>query len=653
MPFIPHGGIGGGGAVAGTYRYVVGANGKLQLWQGNTMIQEQNDEGAWIASSIKTGTGSLHIGDLHSNGSGGENVIWLNTDSDIAWYPPWAGVKTDGSEFVGMSARSHGAKQTAEPNGAVHASIAVDYNATFTASADAAFYGIEIVPTEAYKGRCLWTATKSTGKEVAAFYFDCDSVAGTAFSIPFIYPLWVKSGQSFTTTIKKNDGTILKVRAGQTNTAQPYRKTSFSLFKDEGLVPTPKWDKSKTYFKGDMVVWEGMTAVANCDIPAGSEFSWGLESDTTQTMTITGVTKGATTVITCNNSLDTNECSINISGVAGMTQLNGSHIIKTSTATTIEIYTNSTGFSDYVSGGTARVLSWSQPVQSGRTWAGPYSDKKSYAANSVIGGWARARTFIAVRASTTAGPHNNPYNGDNRLMWREFNNENKFNNLSGLDFTVGGNPSVTTYRDMILVSHGSAGTKNVIGRYIPWIVRNQDEADRLCAFFLQKLAVFFKNFDNDIQADPLISAMINNSSISSQLAHGAFPCVTWQGYSDMDNQRVVSSTVPKWNANSEWYELLVARTPDENPTFYTMWFCYAQYSIGTSDPILAPFRLIYQTTRGETITALPATDISANITGDAPKTTARSATRTSTGDWTVAGEAFPIWYEPVQLSSWR
>ena len=48
------------------------SNGKLQLFKGTQLINEQDESGAWVKTSVRTGTGSIHIGDLHSNGSGGE-----------------------------------------------------------------------------------------------------------------------------------------------------------------------------------------------------------------------------------------------------------------------------------------------------------------------------------------------------------------------------------------------------------------------------------------------------------------------------------------------------------------------------------------------------------------------------------------------------
>lgn len=241
--YPPDSGGGGGGTVVDPakilpdgYEYRKSAGGKLQLWQGSVMVSEQDKYGDWIKTGLTTGTGSIHVGDLHSMGSGGENVIWKNNDSNIAYYPSWAGVSTDGATAFDMTARTHGALSNAEPNGAVHASIAVDYNTTFTATADVAFFSVDIVPTESYTGKLMWLATKSTNNEVAEFYIDVVATAGQVLSIPFKYPLWMKNGQTFTVKLAKEDGSILKARAGVSDTTKPYRKTYFRTFTDKAVL---------------------------------------------------------------------------------------------------------------------------------------------------------------------------------------------------------------------------------------------------------------------------------------------------------------------------------------------------------------------------------------------------------------------------------
>lgn len=71
------------------------------------------------------------------------------------------------------------------------------------------------------------------------------------------------------------------------------------------------------------------------------------------TVTITGVTQASSAVITANNTLQVGQ-RIKITGVVGMTQLNNNlYTITAVSLTTITINVDSTGFTAYVSGGTA------------------------------------------------------------------------------------------------------------------------------------------------------------------------------------------------------------------------------------------------------------------------------------------------------------
>jgi hypothetical protein len=76
-------------------------------------------------------------------------------------------------------------------------------------------------------------------------------------------------------------------------------------------------------------------------------------SDLSFPATITGATQAASAVLTANNNYVAGE-NVTISGVVGMTQLNGNtYAITSATPTTITLNVNSTGFGAYVSGGIA------------------------------------------------------------------------------------------------------------------------------------------------------------------------------------------------------------------------------------------------------------------------------------------------------------
>lgn len=230
--YVKFSGDGSGTSVPEPYSMSVGNNGKLQLFKEGALIQEQDETGSWIVNAVATGTGSLHVGDLHSIGSGGENIVFLNTDSNIAWFPSWSGISVDGTQSLEMTARTHSAITTAEPAGTINTSGSVPYTDTFTALLDVAFFSVDIVPAETFNGRLRWISNKSTGKELAAFFIDVNFVEGVETSLQFKYPLWTQAGQTFTVELTKDDGTLFNVRPSLTQATKPWRRTHFRGYTD-------------------------------------------------------------------------------------------------------------------------------------------------------------------------------------------------------------------------------------------------------------------------------------------------------------------------------------------------------------------------------------------------------------------------------------
>lgn len=88
--------------------------------------------------------------------------------------------------------------------------------------------------------------------------------------------------------------------------------------------------------------------------PGNAPFGYSaLSGGYSNIFTITGATQANPCVLTCSSSLVAGQ-TIQIAGVVGMTELNGRSFVVTSvTPTTVTINVNSTGFTAYVSGGTA------------------------------------------------------------------------------------------------------------------------------------------------------------------------------------------------------------------------------------------------------------------------------------------------------------
>ncbi len=232
---VNRGSGGGESSLPAPYSMQVSSSGKLQLRKNGKVIQEQDEAGAWISNSVTTGTGSFHLGGLHSNGSAGENVLWLNNTADTAYFPPWQGVSIDGSSVLTPTVRTFGNLTTSEPIGAVGGND-VNYNDVITTSVNVVFFKIEIMPSENYQGVLHWHVSNDNGVEIASFLRNVVLQRDTLFVLTLEYPLFAKSGQSFVVSARKGlDGQLLKVKSGTSDTNKPYRKTHYRTFTDVAI----------------------------------------------------------------------------------------------------------------------------------------------------------------------------------------------------------------------------------------------------------------------------------------------------------------------------------------------------------------------------------------------------------------------------------
>ena len=63
-----------------------------QIWNGATAPSSYTpltDARLWEDASIRTSTSSFELGGIHSMSSGGENVFFVNQNSDVSYAPPW------------------------------------------------------------------------------------------------------------------------------------------------------------------------------------------------------------------------------------------------------------------------------------------------------------------------------------------------------------------------------------------------------------------------------------------------------------------------------------------------------------------------------------------------------------------------------------
>ncbi|WP_440468113.1 DUF2460 domain-containing protein [Pseudomonas sp. YH-1] len=118
----------------------------------------------------------------------------------------------------------------------------------------------------------------------------------------------------------------------------------------------------RTIFKP--VAGEVLIAVAERDYPNGHAIDYTTGRITlaaNKAGAITGITKGANTVITVSNTFSAGE-SVALDQISGTTQLNGMRaVISSRTSTTITLPINSSSFGDYTSGGVVQT----QPLNKG------------------------------------------------------------------------------------------------------------------------------------------------------------------------------------------------------------------------------------------------------------------------------------------------
>lgn len=143
-------------------------------------------------------------------------------------------------------------------------------------------------------------------------------------------------------------------------------------FLDQQVNDTPNgvirtFQLAKNYIKGSTATVRQIRkpVVGTVTVGIGGLAATGVTLDSTTgiitfpvdaTASITGATKANPCVLTANNTLTAND-TIYISGVVGMTQLNGNRYkVLSRTSTTITIDVNSTSFGTYTSGGTFHTL---------------------------------------------------------------------------------------------------------------------------------------------------------------------------------------------------------------------------------------------------------------------------------------------------------
>lgn len=202
----------------------------------------------------------------------------------------------------------------------------------------------------------------------------------------------------------------------------------------------------------------------------------------------------------------------------------------------------------------------------------------------------------------------------------------------GADFTTSLSPQ-RVYRSRMWMSGSTPAARTWVPSQIPWVYADINAADLACIFWVQELTTFFKNMENDSQFDQLIGALpsyiVSRITGNSQVPDGS---------TDMDNNTGAVTAYA-----SEWFEFIVGRNP-AGTELYTMSFTFAQMSNPAFDGnALFPFRIIWQTIRGASMTGFSAQSIGA-ISSSQPRCSAYSSV-------TIPASGFPLWAIPVSIET--
>lgn len=250
------GGNGGGGTptapdrlIPSGYKYQTNAQGELELIQTagtgaaltDTVIARQSIDGMFHATSIRTGVSSFHLGDVHSFGSAGENVVFHNENTDVVWWPVWQGYHAGSDTRYGATFRKLGAHAMV-PIGTEGAGT-TPYTTTVIPQANSMFVRVTLKAGENYTGRLKWKGWYSGGgKTILEKVKSVAVVVGDEITFTFPNPLFAYKNQSIDVAAYKADGSLFLAKAQVEDANQPYRVVEYCPFEDVPVVTEPGAD---------------------------------------------------------------------------------------------------------------------------------------------------------------------------------------------------------------------------------------------------------------------------------------------------------------------------------------------------------------------------------------------------------------------------
>lgn len=220
---------------------VEGTTVSTTVWVGETapaVYTPSVDSIQWVNASLRAGTASFELGDIHKISSGGENVFFINSNSKAAYFPPWQG-HGDHSDPLTREVdnrpytRYYSEYNTLETGGVEAPTGSVLYDVNFTLQENEAVYGISVISAENYTGSLEYKRFSSDGKEVYSQKDDLVLSDGDPIEFWFEFPVENRTGESFITKIMKPNGDLLSVRPTLANLLNPYVEIRYRYFEDK------------------------------------------------------------------------------------------------------------------------------------------------------------------------------------------------------------------------------------------------------------------------------------------------------------------------------------------------------------------------------------------------------------------------------------
>ena len=208
-----------------------------KLLHGQWVNLDKSDEfGSTIVKSVKTGVGSVHLGDVHSMASAGENVVFKNEASLVAWFPVWQGGSMDGSTVFPPASRLYLSGIQVMGNGTANsAGNTTIINHTTTENHN--IYTVTVVPAETWSGQATFFGNFGN-KNILTVDEVISAVADVPLTVVLTYPVDVRVGNMINAFIQKQDGTNtnLSLRPSVQDPGNPWYQINYKAFTDLGVA---------------------------------------------------------------------------------------------------------------------------------------------------------------------------------------------------------------------------------------------------------------------------------------------------------------------------------------------------------------------------------------------------------------------------------